>query len=221
MTVGCTPSATLSSVLPYIRQYCSSLDFSSSDSSWDCRASVQPYLRGSGADRIRGVAGSHACRPVHRQAPTDLGVLCGWLCASFGVRSTSSTFRARLNRWTWSVRSLASDCHLYQLARFSHTLAMLLRGGVPFVNSLDMAVGLCSSRACKTTSPPQSAPLARDNPFRAAFARHGLATRNWRTYVGRRRTHRQHGGMMDTWPVSMMKNSANGSNGLRDCSNRC
>jgi general secretion pathway protein F len=42
----------------------------------------------------------------------------------------------------WHVPALGERMHVYQLARFYRTLAMLLKGGIPVVSALDMVSGL-------------------------------------------------------------------------------
>jgi general secretion pathway protein F len=86
------------------------------------------------------------------------------------------TFRARLNRWAWSVPFIGIRLHLYQLARFSHTLAMLLRGGVPFVSSLDMGLGLLQLPSLQDNLSAAKRAISEGQPISSSFARHGLAT---------------------------------------------
>ena len=83
---------------------------------------------------------------------------------------------ARLARWIWSVPVLGTRVHLYQLARFSHTLAMLLRGGIGFVPSLDMALGLLQLPSLKDGLLAAKSDISRGQPISASFARHSLAT---------------------------------------------
>jgi len=42
----------------------------------------------------------------------------------------------------WHVPAIGERMHIYQLARFYRTLAMLLKGGIPVVSALDMVSGL-------------------------------------------------------------------------------
>lgn len=42
----------------------------------------------------------------------------------------------------WHVPAIGERMHIYQLARFYRTLAMLLKGGIPVVTALDMVSGL-------------------------------------------------------------------------------
>jgi general secretion pathway protein F len=84
--------------------------------------------------------------------------------------------RAQLNRWAWSVPLIGARLHLYQLARFSHTLAMLLRGGVPFVNSLDMALGLLQLPSLQSNLSAAKLAISEGQSISSSFARFGLAT---------------------------------------------
>ncbi len=42
----------------------------------------------------------------------------------------------------WKIPAIGERMHVYQLARFYRTLAMLLKGGIPVVSALDMVSGL-------------------------------------------------------------------------------
>ena len=84
--------------------------------------------------------------------------------------------RAALNRQLWSIPVLGSKLHLYQLARFSHTLAMLLRGGIPFVTSLDMAVGLLQQPSLRDRLVGARRAISQGQLISATFAGFGLTT---------------------------------------------
>jgi general secretion pathway protein F len=84
--------------------------------------------------------------------------------------------RSRLTRWAWAVPCIGDRLRLYQLARFSHTLAMLLRGGVPFVNSLEMALGLLHLPSLQKNLLAAKRAISEGQPISNSFARHGLAT---------------------------------------------
>lgn len=102
------------------------------------------------------------------------GTIAALLLITFGLRDPR--LRARLTRWIWSIPMLGSRLHLYQLARFSHTLAMLLRGGVGFVPSLDMALGLLQLPSLKDGLVGAKVDISRGQPISDSFARHSLAT---------------------------------------------
>lgn len=52
------------------------------------------------------------------------------------------TVREALLTRLWRIPAIGERMHIYQLARFYRTLAMLLKGGIPAVSALDMVSGL-------------------------------------------------------------------------------
>jgi general secretion pathway protein F len=84
--------------------------------------------------------------------------------------------RAAISRWTWSIPVIGARVHLYQLARFSHTLAMLLRGGVPFVAALEMATGLLPLPSLQKNLVFAKRAISEGQNISTTFARHQLAT---------------------------------------------
>lgn len=52
------------------------------------------------------------------------------------------TVREALLIRLWRIPAIGERMHIYQLARFYRTLAMLLKGGIPAVSALDMVSGL-------------------------------------------------------------------------------
>jgi general secretion pathway protein F len=66
-------------------------------------------------------------------------VLCiSALVYSFSRQSVREALMTRL----WRIPAIGERMHVYQLARFYRTLAMLLKGGIPVVSALDMVSGL-------------------------------------------------------------------------------
>ena len=66
-------------------------------------------------------------------------VLClASLAYSFSRQSVREAFVTKL----WRIPAIGERMHIYQLARFYRTLAMLLKGGIPVVSALDMVSGL-------------------------------------------------------------------------------
>jgi general secretion pathway protein F len=55
---------------------------------------------------------------------------------------TRPTLREWLLHKLWNFPAIGERMHVYQLARFYRTLAMLLKGGIPVVSALDMVSGL-------------------------------------------------------------------------------
>ena len=56
--------------------------------------------------------------------------------------STQTFFKRWVGDKLWQLPGIGERMRLYQLARFYRTLGMLLRGGTPVVNALEMASGL-------------------------------------------------------------------------------
>ncbi len=88
---------------------------------------------------------------------------------------TLPAFRRRLMEQLWRIPALGEHLKIYQLARFYHTMGMLLRGGIPVVAALDMVSGLLSHL--------QQAALARASqaireglPISVALESHDLTT---------------------------------------------
>jgi len=55
---------------------------------------------------------------------------------------TRPSLRELLLLKLWHIPAVGERMHIYQLARFYRTLAMLLKGGIPVVSALDMVTGL-------------------------------------------------------------------------------
>lgn len=55
---------------------------------------------------------------------------------------TRPSFRAKLLQLLWSIPAIGEHMRVYQLARFYKTLGMLLRGGIPITQALNMVSGL-------------------------------------------------------------------------------
>ena len=66
------------------------------------------------------------------------------LLFALGHALTRSSVRDWLQRKVWQIPSLGERLRLYQLARLYRTLSMLLNGGIPLVQALDMVSGLLS-----------------------------------------------------------------------------
>lgn len=54
-------------------------------------------------------------------------------------------FRAKVMQWLWRIPAIGEHMRVYQLARFYKTLGMLLRGGIPITQALEMVGGLLQS----------------------------------------------------------------------------
>ena len=68
----------------------------------------------------------------------------------FGI--TRPIIKARLEIFFWKIPRIGKQLKIYQLARFTRTIAMLLKGGTPLVSALKMTDDLLSN----PTSSPRS-----------------------------------------------------------------
>ncbi|MES2321436.1 MAG: type II secretion system F family protein [Pseudomonadota bacterium] len=108
----------------------------------------------------------------------------GWYVLVAGIAAgagavftfTRPGVQAAIGRILWSIPVLGERIRLYQLARFTRTLAMLVSAGIAFVAALDMVEELLGQRALKT-SLSEAARLVREGRTASdAFAATGLAT---------------------------------------------
>jgi general secretion pathway protein F len=72
------------------------------------------------------------------------------LLFSLGYALSRSSVRDWMQRKIWQIPALGERLRLYQLARLYRTLGMLLNGGIPLVNALDMVSGLLSQPAMQS-----------------------------------------------------------------------
>lgn len=84
--------------------------------------------------------------------------------------------RAAIERWLWSLPLLGEKMRVYQLARFTRTLAMLLQGGVPLVSALGMADDLLRQPALREGLKRATMALNEGHPVSQALTANGLAT---------------------------------------------
>jgi general secretion pathway protein F len=84
-------------------------------------------------------------------------------------------FRRRLLEQVWRVPTLGERLKIYQLARFYHTMGMLLRGGIPAVTALDMVSGLLP-HAQQAALERASKAIREGLSISVAMEGHGLAT---------------------------------------------
>lgn len=83
-------------------------------------------------------------RGVNRHA-WMIGLL-GACAAAAGIwGATQPSFRAWVNQKLWAMPALGARMKIYQLARLYRTVGMLLRAGIPVVQSLDMVRELLSA----------------------------------------------------------------------------
>jgi general secretion pathway protein F len=84
--------------------------------------------------------------------------------------------RAALARSFWTLPAIGEKVRLYQLARFTRTLAMLLNGGIPFVAALDMVGELLRQPALRDGLGLAARAIREGRAVSDAFAAHALAT---------------------------------------------
>src|SRR5690606_18801678 len=95
-------------------------------------------------------------------------------CGIYGI--TRPRVRAWMERSLWSVPAFGEKMRLYQLARFTRTLAMLVNGGIPFVTALDMVGDLLRQPALRQGLERASQTIREGRAVSDAFAANGLAT---------------------------------------------
>lgn len=99
-----------------------------------------------------------------------------FLAAAIVFGLTRPATRAMIERRLWGIPAVGEKMRLYQLARFTRTLAMLVNGGIPFVTALDMVRDLLRQPALQH-GVNQAAQIIREGrSVSDAFAAHALAT---------------------------------------------
>ncbi|HWW72259.1 MAG TPA: type II secretion system F family protein [Duganella sp.] len=89
---------------------------------------------------------------------------------------TRSAVRARVLKGFWALPVLGEKIQLYQLARFTRTLAMLVNGGIPFVAALEMVRGLLHQPALQVGLSKAINLVREGRSVSDAFAANELAT---------------------------------------------
>jgi len=72
----------------------------------------------------------------------ELAVAAMALIVVIGYSVTRPTFWANVMQLLWRIPAIGEHMRVYQLARFYKTLGMLLRGGIPVTQALEMVSGL-------------------------------------------------------------------------------
>ena len=93
-----------------------------------------------------------------------------------GVGLSRPLVRAALAGALWRIPALGERLRLYQLARFTRTLAMLLRGGIAFVTALEMAGRLLDQPALQAGVAQAVCMVREGRTVSDSFAAHALAT---------------------------------------------
>ena len=86
-----------------------------------------------------------------------------------------ASFRAWLLSQLWRIPALGERMRIYQLARFYKTLAMLLKGGIPVVQSIDMVTGLLQP-VLRTRLKEAAVSIREGKPISHSMESHGLTT---------------------------------------------
>ena len=84
--------------------------------------------------------------------------------------------RAWLERWLWRIPGVGAQLQIYQLARFTRTVAMLLKGGIPLVSALDMTDALLRQPVLKAGLMAARKALREGRSLAETFREQGLAT---------------------------------------------
>ena len=110
----------------------------------------------------------------HHSAAIGLTALVSM--AFISLAATQPAIRIWSSRKMWSMPVFGAKLQLYSLARLSHTLSMLLRGGIPFVQSLDMAVDVLPTPALRANLSAARIKISQGQTIASTFVRHDLAT---------------------------------------------
>ena len=84
--------------------------------------------------------------------------------------------RQILERAFWSLPVVGEKMRLYQLARFTRTLSMLVNGGIPFVRALEMVGDLLHQPALRKGLVGATQAVREGRAVSEAFREHGLAS---------------------------------------------
>ncbi|TAN80879.1 MAG: type II secretion system F family protein [Gallionella sp.] len=105
-----------------------------------------------------------------------LGLLLILLLAGSIYAFTRPALRAALERRLWRLPAIGEQIRVYQLARFTRTVAMLLKGGIPLVSALDMTDELLRQPALKAGLDTAKRLIREGKPVSDTFGAQGLAT---------------------------------------------
>ena len=84
--------------------------------------------------------------------------------------------RAALERWLWRLPRVGEQLQIYQLARFTRTVGMLLKGGIPLVTALEMTEALLRQPALRSGLQAAGRALREGQGLAETFRAHGLTT---------------------------------------------
>ena len=105
-------------------------------------------------------------------------MLGGLVAIAVGIvyTATRPLLMARVLQLLWSIPAVGEKLRLYQLARFTRTLAMLLKGGIPFVTALDMVHDLLTQPALHSGLHHAAGLIREGRSVSEAFSANALAT---------------------------------------------
>lgn len=98
------------------------------------------------------------------------------LLAALAYLFTRPALTASLQRLLWRLPRLGEQIRTYQLARFTRTVAMLLKGGVPLVTALDMTDELLQQPALRTGLHAARTAIRAGAALAETFSANGLAS---------------------------------------------
>ncbi|MCL2643888.1 MAG: type II secretion system F family protein [Betaproteobacteria bacterium] len=125
--------------------------------------------------------------PVLSRALMQWGQFAGEHAAAFALAAAAvlaglvyalsrPALRAAVMRRLWQLPFLGEQFRIYQLARFTRTVAMLLKGGVPLVAALDMTDSLLPQPALQTGLVAARKAIREGRMVSDAFGMNGLST---------------------------------------------
>jgi general secretion pathway protein F len=89
---------------------------------------------------------------------------------------TRPSIRAAFEQRLWKIAAVGEYLRIYQLARFTRTVAMLLKGGIPLLTALQMTDDLLRQPALRAGLVRARQAVSEGKNLSDSFAEHGLAT---------------------------------------------
>jgi len=106
--------------------------------------------------------------------PFSLGFLL--LCTALVYGLTRPALRVWVAQKLWQLPVVGEQLRIYQLARFTRTVAMLQKGGVPLVTALDMTDDLLRQPALQKGLSAAKTAIREGKAVSDAFSQNGLTT---------------------------------------------
>lgn len=101
---------------------------------------------------------------------------CAATLGALAYALSRPALRAAIQAWLWRLPHLGQQLRTYQLARFTRTVAMLIKGGVPLVAALDMTAALLQQPGLRAGLLAARGAIHDGGGLAEAFAGNGLAT---------------------------------------------